>query len=494
MPNEEELQILRLYLNEKSKQAKRPKKRNVRGKKHKTLDSLREADTQDLVTLDCDPQHLKGALHPVRRCPFEVLQIIFEWTVVFNAEYGDFSESRNDWFRAATCLSHVCRRWRSIALDTPKLWSKLPELTINPIGTDDNLFWERTLSRVKGYPADLYIAGFSELSNAAEKDAEEAYTTMRFHEIPHIRRLELVLDGEDSLEHLFHPLLRIPEGTVDELQIFGEPSVDVYLDGIRLAALLRLFPSLQSLALFALSITFSRITSFRNISALELSHVEPLMMELLPRQFPNLQRLRLRTYREDTSISTGAYCFPALQELFISYMEDVYGLFKNLDCPKLTSFISEISLTDIIIDFIGRHPTLKRIRLSECDLHVLAGIAPNVTDFTHPYDLSEPFIGDRDPAKAPILPQLEYYTLIDEDNTLDLEDFESMVRSRALPPLDPQSQLHPGCQPLKALAIGISSELDETTWAKSDLYKRARQVHFEKDHNVVGIFFVVMRW
>lgn len=166
MPSEEELQILRQYLNEKSKQNKQPKRRNVRGKKHKVLDSLGEVE--NLVTLDCDLDHLKGALHPVRRCPFEVLQMIFEWTVVFSGDYGDFSEeiSNDRWFEAATCLSHVCRRWRSIALDIPSLWSKLPELTMYPIGTGDNLFWERTISRIKGYPADVHITGFPELSAA----------------------------------------------------------------------------------------------------------------------------------------------------------------------------------------------------------------------------------------------------------------------------------------------------------------------------------------
>ncbi|PVF98737.1 hypothetical protein CPB86DRAFT_663589, partial [Serendipita vermifera] len=77
--------------------------------------------------LDCDLQHLKGALHPVRRCPFEVLQMIFEWTVLLTATDADISEdlSSVEWFDAATRLSHVCRKWRSIALDTPKLWSKL---------------------------------------------------------------------------------------------------------------------------------------------------------------------------------------------------------------------------------------------------------------------------------------------------------------------------------------------------------------------------------
>ncbi|PVF98735.1 hypothetical protein CPB86DRAFT_348036 [Serendipita vermifera] len=175
-------------------------------------------------------------------------------------------------------------------------------------------------------------------------------------------------------------------------------------------------------------------------------------------------------------------------------MESSEALFRILDCPKLTSFILEIPLTDAIMDFIGRHPTLKTIRLIECDLDALTGVAPNVTDFTSDYNPSGSLISDSNPTQPAILPQLEYYTLIDEDNELDIEEFESLVKSRALPHLDPQSQLHPRCQPLKSLTIGIPGELDDTAWVESSLYKQARQVTFECDRKFLCILLVVMRW
>lgn len=138
------------------------------------------------------------------------------------------------------------------------------------------------------------------------------------------------------MEHLFHPLFRMLGGIVDELRIFGES--DVYFDGFRLAALLRLFPSLKSLAIFSASITFSKVTSFRNINTLELTNVEPYEMELLPRQFPTLRKLRINTYRENMTQST----VPVISLLYKNYSSHTWNL-PRLFLGSLTAQSSQVS-------------------------------------------------------------------------------------------------------------------------------------------------------
>ncbi|KAJ6447809.1 hypothetical protein C8R47DRAFT_149030 [Mycena vitilis] len=64
-------------------------------------------------------QH-KSMLSPIRRMPTEVLGEIFAWASVVSdsSRLYDTQSTRTSWV-----LSHICHRWRAIALATPALWS-----------------------------------------------------------------------------------------------------------------------------------------------------------------------------------------------------------------------------------------------------------------------------------------------------------------------------------------------------------------------------------
>jgi hypothetical protein len=487
IPTKAEIQILRQLLDDKT--ALCAQLRDQGGG-----DTPEESKSQELTTLERELSSIKGALHPIRRCPADVLQMVFEWAILLHAIADNRLKevSAIDWFDAATYLSHVCRRWRAIAIDTPMLWSRTP---ISLIDTKENLslFWERTLTRVKGYPLFLSITGFGEFGN--EQETEEIYATCRFHEFPNIDQLEFTLHAKDSLRHLLYPSLRMPTTKIRQIVILAEPDVDAKLDEFEFSRLLRRFPLLEEIVLVGVTVIFSDIDTFPDLRTLEFVAAEPFHMEYLPTQFPGLQRLNLRAVSEDISIECGSIHLPSLRELSITNTTYFEEFLEKLYCPNLVGFRCAMSLTDGVTEFMARHPTLRKIWLFEPNLDGLANVAPEVTTLIIDGDPSALLEGDQADMSPPILKQLRYFALLDPDNEMTVDKFEDMVTRRALAHEHPQSKLHPECQPLDVLAIGVRSpKFSEATWTNSPLYQSAVSIKFEKDENYSDLVYVGMSW
>ncbi|KIM21291.1 hypothetical protein M408DRAFT_29668 [Serendipita vermifera MAFF 305830] len=67
-------------------------------------------------TLQLDIQRFAGLLHPIRRCPSDILRMVFQQLVLV--------ENAN-WCATPIKISHICRQWRAIAVDTPGLWGRI---------------------------------------------------------------------------------------------------------------------------------------------------------------------------------------------------------------------------------------------------------------------------------------------------------------------------------------------------------------------------------
>jgi hypothetical protein len=146
IPTQVELQTLRQLLNDKTYFFHR-----LQGKEQRKLP--KEDESQEIVTLEKELDKIKGVLHPIRRCPSDVLQIIFERTVLLHAT-DRLRISHTRWFITAIRLSHVCRRWRSITLETPGLWSKGPPWRMGELRND---MMKEVVSRIRGSPAHVRI-------------------------------------------------------------------------------------------------------------------------------------------------------------------------------------------------------------------------------------------------------------------------------------------------------------------------------------------------
>jgi hypothetical protein len=473
IPIEEELKSLSISRDEKATQ----------------IQQLR----QQIATLEAEYSQLGGELHPIRRCPSDVLKVIFEWTALFSAIDHPTSVEISDekWFEAATRLSHVCQRWRSIALDTPKLWSKLPGISLYPIG-GDNLFWERTITRVRGYPAEVSLSGFGKLSGV--QNATEAYRSCRFHELPHIQVLELELDSDDSMQHLFHPLFQMPQGIVEELRITSESRSIITFEEIVLPALLRAFPFLKRLSLSDLAFNSSKIVSFGSITSLKLQSVSlDNDMGQLSRQFPNLRRLYLQIYGDIVAPNSRCH-FPALEELNISEMDSPDEFLAALDCPNLVKFHFHLFTMGAFMDFVARHQKLTHLLVMEWDegFETLAEVAPDVIELIHGYQPSE----DSDERGPLVFRELASYTVVDIDTTeVTIEEFERIVTRYALPREHERCRVRDEDEPLQTLTIGIpSNEPSEALWFNSPLYKQAKEIKFERDSDFPDMLFIAMSW
>ena len=69
-----------------------------------------------------EDDRLAGLLHPIRQCPEDILKLIFECVA---------NDEEDQPFVVATTLSHVCRRWRAIALSISGLWSRI-DMSMKP--------------------------------------------------------------------------------------------------------------------------------------------------------------------------------------------------------------------------------------------------------------------------------------------------------------------------------------------------------------------------
>ncbi|KAJ3540378.1 hypothetical protein NMY22_g4320 [Coprinellus aureogranulatus] len=74
--------------------------------------------------------HRRNASLPVNRLPPEILLTIFEILKTYAKEEQGNGEPPLSWFR----VTFVCRRWRTIALDSPSLWTTID--CMNPAVAD----------------------------------------------------------------------------------------------------------------------------------------------------------------------------------------------------------------------------------------------------------------------------------------------------------------------------------------------------------------------
>ena len=151
---------------------------------------LRRAIDDELESLEKTTRTLKlrrNALAPISRLPPETIGIIFSFLSLPREYLRLLAGDKQDilaWLR----VSHVCHRWREIALNQPRFWSRIDFTTLTSAGATE------VLSRSKMAPLELE-ANLSGVNWAS--DRVDAFGKQLSSHVSHTTRLNITADFAD---------------------------------------------------------------------------------------------------------------------------------------------------------------------------------------------------------------------------------------------------------------------------------------------------------
>jgi hypothetical protein len=396
---------------------------------------------------------------PVFRCNRDVHQYIFEFAV----------EDGRQGLKTATRISHVCRLWRIIALDTPKMWSCV-YLSGTRGSEDTRSFLDRTLRRVRAVPVDLTLYAYP-------------LSELKIHTFFRIRRLSATILTASSIPFTqLDPLEPLRGYGIHELEL------DFLGDAPRMCPwncpdALTKFPLLRRFSLSrAYSAVFNNQTTIPSITHFCIDDMS-VDLGLLAAIFRNIKELKLRNLGIIYS-PTSPIIFVHLERLFVE--DDIYGSFNMLgdwleyiSCPILTDLTIDQNIYNTIA-FISRHPSL--IFFHSCHDSVLSAIGEAAPQLRHllvgvdrPLMDLFTFMAANN---ANSIPFTRLNSLIIEANCLEfsLDEFESLVITRCLPRSHPQCLRAPNVEQLRELEITFSATIPGTSWESSHLYGQAEKI------------------
>jgi hypothetical protein len=151
---------------------------------------LRQAIDDELESLEKTARalkHRRNALAPISRLPPETIAIVFSFLSLPRDYVRLFTGDKQDylsWLR----VSHVCHRWREIALDQPRFWSRIDFTTLTSAAVTE------VLSRSKMAPLELE-ANLSCVHWGT--DRLDAFREQLASHVSHTCRLSITADGHD---------------------------------------------------------------------------------------------------------------------------------------------------------------------------------------------------------------------------------------------------------------------------------------------------------
>ena len=362
-----------------------------------SADHLRRAIDDELESLEKTARSLKlrrNALAPISRLPPETIAIVFSFLSLPRGYVRLLTGDKQDilaWLR----VSHVCHRWREIALDQPRFWSRIDFTTLTPAGATE------VLSRSKMAPLELE-ADLSCLHWAG--DRVDAFGKQLSSHVSHTSRLNITADSADlqtiieqlaspapALEWLSlivddecHPRMGFPSNAAISHALFDSTAPRLsrlQLDHCDISWTSPLFKSLRILELQVLS-HLSRPSLEEWLDAMEqmpqletlvVSHATPrapVVPSPLPEPtrvvtHPSLTQLTLTASASDCTFALAHLILPALVRIRVDVMselanaDDVRALIPYFsrnahgpqDAEPLQSILisGEPSLTEIVL-------------------------------------------------------------------------------------------------------------------------------------------------
>ena len=321
-----------------------------------------------------------GHCRLINQLPQEILSIIFKYSVDFDNDYSlleGLVEQKQSSYNDETSIvasqilplellvSHVCRLWRNIALETPSLWANIS------VTNTACLPYERVvayLERSKSFPLYICIAGGVTRLPSVEADNFEVLLALL---VPHLSRWASIQVTVRRYEYM-HAFLKaisgpsVPPATrLEELilicysKLGSMAIIKVDPDDNDLILFGESAPLLRTLALYAVHINWSQawVQSAPNLRTLHLSLHE---MDLRPTSAillgaPKLQTLKINNsgpldvtvepfihlpnllelnYRDQDPLEftwlLRRLCIPVLKTLTLHFHVDIPQIYSDL--------------------------------------------------------------------------------------------------------------------------------------------------------------------
>jgi F-box-like len=434
---------------------------------------------QEYLELQIERDDLRTLMHPIRRCPDKILREIFELTV------EDTVETK---MRQSIYLSGVCQRWRSIALNTPRLWDQI-FFILDKIPERQSLLRTFILPRVSQTQA---------LVTARIISSHSTHQLMEcgLQDIPVIENLTLVLQTPEDVQYLFRSCFRPPVGTLKALCVAScrPPETQFNCDVLSLVAR---FPPFHKLAIHHLPyLLFPVAVSNPNITELEIFNSAQLDILSIFRCFPRLRYMTIiRAALVDNDIHS-TYHVPSIESIRLvnttgeAWMERVFF-------PKLKT-LSCAASSYVVHAFFSRHRSIIQLELgSVLSGDVIIGIVTVATQLEtlHLAPPLESFCRLLELSSQITFPSLKYLTIraycppntfteFTPPSNLTLEEFEAVACALCLPTRHPRSRTTQRSSVVSVFAIvamDSATAMGNLGWSESDLYKESTKTVNRED-------------
>lgn len=419
-------------------------------------------------------EQLSGILHPIRRFSPELLQSIFEFTSKMAIKRKKID--------VAIAISHVCQRWRFIAVDTPRLWCYI-DYTLGDEGSSDVSFWDCMVSRMKSIPASIIIRDFGVITAAEMSN----YRLIRGSVI---RKITFRLTSIEA----FDQLLSLPsEFRGEQIKAFivkpphmAEEATEMLDAEWNLSDFFEKFSSIEKFDLRATSdcsLHLNTSKQYNTVTTLHLQDLKEVNALGILSTLTRLSEFRLMRTTISQHVPVGQVVSTSLRCLIINMLDENYLWISHLSSPNLVAFHQfGADFPEVCLVFIESHPSITTLDFGggQSIIPRLARGAPQLrTLFVEPSQLPGLYTSDLSLARALPFRFLEHIGIYLSDDVLTVSVFESLVRTRCLPGIHPNHQTTSGIAPLHVLAIiHISKAPDcnpETPWRTSNLFKIATQ-------------------
>jgi hypothetical protein len=423
----------------------------------------------------------RQGIHPIHRCPIDILQCIFENTLPSIPTYYNLDREQMPWWHATRLrrLCLVCRHWRDVILATPSLWSSI-FIDFKESAEKLDAWWREVAQRVKSAPAvvsfqniglhDRSGFNFPETTDPKLRERiEERFHLCSLRAIPRIHTLRLEVTVYRYAFDVLSLMQEFPRYEMERLEIMGnkpEGGVDPKPEETW-NTLLHRFPPFKSLKIaYAGPVMFAQSPSFVALVDLDIVDAPEANITTIMAACPNLRRLSiylqygyptLDVSRMDPPHSTPHH----LQFLRVDFVEnfpwDRLGELPSLSELHFQGASQETPET--VINFIGAYRSITSVSLYIPDprLVQLAHVAPQLTSVETMSQLFnlEAFLdwkaaGMNGPA-FPMLQTVKFHVI--DVSSIDLQNFEAFVRKRCLPKSHPECSLEMGLHPVRQLRI-----------------------------------------